>query len=272
MNIRLSARLLVASALAAILVAGGGCQKADETPSIERVMETPAVPSVVTSSPDLTGIWTVVGHRIPGVSAMSDAEATAWHGLTVRLETLRAISAGNRCDHPTYTTNKVERDGFLATEFNLPPGSLAPLASLERLTLIEVSCNDAPWAALGGRLIEIDANNVLAPWDGIFFELARDHDFRAAGQEPFWHLDIQKGKDIRFMQVSKTEVVTPMPMPKIDLKTGTKVYHAVTEANDLRVVIEPTSCTDVMSGKPFEATVTVTLYGQTYHGCGEALQ
>lgn len=73
------------------------------------------------------------------------------------------------------------------------------------------------------------------------------------------------------MQVSKTDVVTPAPRPETDPETGARVYHAITEASDLRVVIEQAPCTDVMSGKPFEATVTVTLNGQTHHGCGGAL-
>ena len=72
--------------------------------------------------------------------------------------------------------------------------------------------------------------------------------------------------------LGQREAATPAPVPKIDPVSGSSVYHAVTEANDLRVAIEPTRCADVMSGKPFEKTVTVTLNGQTYRGCGEAVQ
>lgn len=68
----------------------------------------------------------------------------------------------------------------------------------------------------------------------------------------------------------ENEAVTPAPTPKTDPETGARVYHAVADANDLRVAIERTPCTDVMSGKPFATTVTVTLNGQTYGGCGEA--
>ena len=46
----------------------------------------------------------------------------------------------------------------------------------------------------------------------------------------------------------------------------------MTEANDLRVVIEPTRFADVMSRRPFEKAVTVTLIGQTYLGCGELIE
>lgn len=268
MKPRFSTRRVVGPILVALLMLGGGCREANKMPSGERATETPAVPSTVASSSDLRGIWTVVGHHIPGISAMSDAEATAWHGRTVRLTATRTISVGNHCDGPTYESRTVERDGFLGREYNLPPGSLTPLASLERVALLEVSCGGTPWMAMGGRLIGIDADHALAPWDGAFFELERDRDFRAAGQEPFWRLEIAKGKAIRFVQVGKADVVTPAPNPTIAPQTGARIYHAITEANDLRVVIEPIPCTDVMSGNPFEATVTVTLNGHTYHGCG----
>lgn len=271
MTARLSTRPVAVSVLAAMWVLAGGCRKADDTPSSRRAMETPTAASSVAPSADLTRIWTVVGHSIPGISAMSDAEATAWHGHTLRLTATLAISGGNHCDEPTYSTRTVEKDGFLGSGHNLPPGSLTPLDSLPRLTLLEVSCGGNPWAAMGGRLIWIDADRALAPWDGVFFELARDRDFRAAGQEPFWRLEIRKGKEIRFTSVGKADAVTPTPRPETDAATGIRVYHAVTEANDLRVVIEPAPCTDVMSGKAFEATVTVTLNGQGYHGCGGAL-
>ena len=61
-------------------------------------------------------------------------------------------------------------------------------------------------------------------------------------------------------------------MPKIDRAKRTNVYHAVTKANDLRVVIKPTRCLDVMSGRPFEKTVNATQNGQIYQGCGEAVE
>jgi len=83
---------------------------------------------------------------------------------------------------------------------------------------------------------------------------------------------MEKGKAIRFMQVGKPDLVAPVPIPMTDRVTHARVFHAITEVNDLRVVIEPTPCTDVMSGHLFETTVTVTLNRQTYHACGGPLK
>ena len=136
----------------------------------------------------------------------------------------------------------------------------------------EVSCGGAPWSALGARLLEIDRDRALTPWDGVFFELARDRDFRAVGQEPGWQLEIRQGAEMRFTyDYGKGTAVTPAARASVNSSTGTRTYHAVAEANDLRVEIVPVVRTDAMSGKPFAATVTVTLGGRSFRGCGENL-
>jgi heat shock protein HslJ/uncharacterized membrane protein len=226
----------------------------------------------VTDTPALTGIWTVVGHHLPGTSALSDDEARERYGETVRLTANAATSLRGHCGQPKYATRRVEAKSYLASEFKLPPGSLKPLAMQDQIHLMEVSCGDALWPALGARLLEIDSNRALAPWDGVFFELARDRDFRALGQEPGWQLEIRKGAEMRLTyDYGQGTAVTPAARVQVDPTSGTRTYHAVAEGNDLRVVIVPVACTDSMSGRPFAATVSVTLNNRTFRGCGEEL-
>ena len=228
------------------------------------------VPAIET--PALTGIWTVVAHYIPGVSAMGDGEARTHYGETVRLTDRSAISPGASCREPRYTSNRVSTEQYLASEYKLQPGSLKPLAARDQVQLMKVSCGGAPWTALGATLLEIDADRALAPSDGVFFELARDRDFRALGQEPGWELEIHKGAEMRLTyDYGKGTAVTPASRALVNSSTGTRTYHAVTKANDLRVVIVPVACTDSMSGRAFPATVSVTLNGRTFRGCGEEL-
>lgn len=232
--------------------------------SIERV--------AASEPPAQTGIWTVVGHHLLGTSALNDDQARARYGETVRHTANAAISSGQRCETPRYTTRRVPTSSYLASEYQLPPGSLEALAASPQITLQEVNCGGTLWAALGARLIEIDSERALAPWDGVFFELARDRDFRALGQEPGWQLEIRKGAEMRLTyDYGAGTAVTPAARVQIDPTSGTRTYHAVTEANDLRVVIVPVACTDTMSGRPFSATVSVTLNGRTLRGCGEEL-
>jgi uncharacterized membrane protein len=66
-------------------------------------------------------------------------------------------------------------------------------------------------------------------------------------------------------------VVTPVPAAETDSATGDRTYYTIAQGHDLRVLIQPTACIDVMSGEPYETTVTVTLDGRAYHGCGGPL-
>ena len=227
-------------------------------------------PAAATSS--LLGIWTVVGHHSPGVSAMGDGQAKSRYGESLRLTADSAIAPGSRCGDPRYVPNRVVPDDFLAAHFKLAPGSLKPLAGRSQMQVLEVQCDGRPWAALGGSLLELDLTRALAPWDGVFFELTRDRDFRAIGQEPGWQLEIRMGSEMRLTyDYGKGSAVTPAARAELDGRTGTRTFHAKAEANDLRVEIVPVGCEDSMSGKPFPATVTVTLNGRGFRGCGESL-
>jgi uncharacterized membrane protein len=49
-------------------------------------------------------------------------------------------------------------------------------------------------------------------------------------------------------------------------------WQATTEAHELLLVeIEDRACTDVMSGEIYPASVTATLDGRDYSGCGRDL-
>ena len=92
-------------------------------------------------------------------------------------------------------------------------------------------------------------DRALAPWDGVFFELVRDRDFRGVGQEPGWQLEIRKGADMRFTyDYGKGTAVMPASRAVVDSSSGKQTYHAVAEGKDLRIEIAPVKCSDAMSG------------------------
>lgn len=99
-------------------------------------------------------------------------------------------------------------------------------------------------------------------------------DVRALRQEPGWLLEVREGRSITWLgDYGRTRVVVPAPAA-----TGARArrtYDAVTEAHRLRVVLETRPgrpCRDAMSGFPHPMTVTVTLDGRTYTGCGRDLR
>lgn len=96
-------------------------------------------------------------------------------------------------------------------------------------------------------------------------------DFRATGNEPGWLLEIVGDRSIRMLiDYGNNRVVTPVP--PLQLSEGKKIYAAETEAHRIRVIIEPESCTDTMSGQKFESEVTVYLDDEIFTGCRQSFQ
>lgn len=122
--------------------------------------------------PDVMGEWMIVDHRIPGISALTAAEAARWHGRRIRLGTKIATSATNTCRRPVYRYRAVPADTFLQTEFRIAPADLG-LQATARLALTEIFCTGARWAAPGGLLIRVSEGRLYTVWDGVFFELRR---------------------------------------------------------------------------------------------------
>lgn len=125
------------------------------------------------SSPRPIGEWVVVDHRIPGISAMTEAEAARWHGRIVRLGATEAMSNGSPCRQPVYRYAMIPADSLLA-EFRITTAALGLQDAAEpRLGLTEVLCGDTRWTAMGGILIWVGQSRPYAVWDGVFFELRR---------------------------------------------------------------------------------------------------
>ncbi|MGH8242227.1 MAG: hypothetical protein ACRETY_02635 [Steroidobacteraceae bacterium] len=160
-------------AVVVALLACAGCGQQNDGGPASKAPEMPGASRPSATSPDLTGTWTVVGHHMPGISAIGEEDAAARHGQVLRLMPTEAASSNDRCDAPGYSSREVRADEYLATEYKLEPGSLKPLAGREQLRLFEVSCNGTPWVGFGALLIEIGAARALTPWDGVFFELER---------------------------------------------------------------------------------------------------
>lgn len=122
--------------------------------------------------------WIVVAHRAPGVSAMSSAEAMAWHGRTLRFAADQAISGPDTCAQPTYREIRVPVDSFLAVQYRIRSADLGlDWPADHPLRVKEVSCGTTPWGSLGGVVLWTAGDRGYAMWDGVFFEL------RPAGAE-----------------------------------------------------------------------------------------
>lgn len=263
-------RPIAAGVVMVALAAMAGCGNKSEPPA-PATQPTSGAPRdstpVEPAPPGLAGVWTIVAHHIPDIAGMTAAQADGWIGRSLRLGS-EIVSEGARCSRPSYTTVALDRDTFLQGNFNLPPGAILRLANVDALNVITVTCEGRSLGALGQLIMQVDADHILSPWDGVFFELERDYDFHAAGQEPAWTLDIVKAGDMRLTRRDHPDLVLPAPAVKADPKTGRRTYHAANEKDNVLVVIDAARCTDSVSGEAFEFTVTLTLNGDVLRGCG----
>ena len=122
---------------------------------------------------DLHGVWRIVGHRIPGASAMDRKTAETWNGRTVFLASDLFVADHVVCAEPWASLSTIATEELLRLEFHLDPGSLPALKGREHTTLMEIGCGDGHWDRFGGRWLIVDRDRALVPWDGVFFAVER---------------------------------------------------------------------------------------------------
>jgi heat shock protein HslJ/uncharacterized membrane protein len=99
-------------------------------------------------------------------------------------------------------------------------------------------------------------------------------DFYATGNEPFWSLDLDLEKSMRFEVLGVPSLTTPAVPEERAQDADVILYRAVTESGRLTMQIVAGDCTDTMSGEIFSHKVSVN-FGRTtdvddtrYEGCG----
>lgn len=106
---------------------------------------------------------------------------------------------------------------------------------------------------------------------------ARGVDFRATGNEPGWFLELDDGVQIVLVtDYGRRRYEMPAPEPQVDEAARRVTFRTAStlaggRGNRLVLTLAPGPCEDTMSGETFDTTVTVTIDGETLHGCGRAL-
>ncbi len=102
-------------------------------------------------------------------------------------------------------------------------------------------------------------------------------DFIATGNEPFWSIEIDEEKFIRYSTPDGIELTTP-PVKATNIDATTKLYEADTETGKLELQVMKKVCINDMSGDSSAYTVHVTIKlkkdekPRILHGCGTSLK
>lgn len=95
-------------------------------------------------------------------------------------------------------------------------------------------------------------------------------DFFALGNEPFWLLEIDRDKQISFLQVDSSQPKVFPYVPAVQ-QNGQYIYNTDTTKAGIQIIITPRFCSDGMSDNWYEYKVEAKYNGVTYMGCGVKL-
>jgi uncharacterized membrane protein len=106
------------------------------------------------------------------------------------------------------------------------------------------------------------------PWEDA---RRRGVDFRATGNEPGWHLEIQNGRQLLFVSdygMKRDLAKNPVATDKDDVR----VYTGNAGGREMQVEILEQACVDTMSDQQFPYRTVVTFNNVHYEGCGQYLE
>ncbi|OQP61635.1 copper resistance protein NlpE N-terminal domain-containing protein [Niastella populi] len=95
-------------------------------------------------------------------------------------------------------------------------------------------------------------------------------DFFALGNEPFWLMEIDVDKQIRFLRVDSSEP-TVFPYAPAIIQNRRYIYTTGKNSDSMQVIITPQFCSDGMSDNWYEYKVEAKYNGTMYMGCGVKL-
>ncbi len=174
--------------------------------------------------------------------------------------------------------------GDLRVDARLRPGDAKAMLALSGRQLVLASADD-------GNRYEDDLGNALDTRDGAYaISLAGQPAvactpvespspwgaaarggiaFRAAGNEPGWHVEVGSGDAPRL----KAELDYGARTVEVEHAAREGLGYAGTAADGsvVRLEVERGACQDDMSGESFEASARLNVNGKTYRGCGSFL-
>lgn len=93
-------------------------------------------------------------------------------------------------------------------------------------------------------------------------------DFRAAGNEPFWSLQIDFDEQLSFSVLDGDSIRRPVPEMRQDTASSARLFQGEGKAGAVSIALYPTGCLDSMSGELFTHRVVVETRADTFQGCG----
>jgi hypothetical protein len=124
----------------------------------------------------INGTWVVKEYRFAGTSALSEKEAKAWIGRTLKIGTVCQSLEGERISSPKVEYAIHNAQTYFEEGFHIEPSE----AGYKEPKVHEYQVQQADgrdWIAPGSTLLVISNTEALTFWDGVFFVLVRKQNF-----------------------------------------------------------------------------------------------
>jgi heat shock protein HslJ len=220
-------------------------------------------------APSIVGLW--VAEEVAGAPVPADAHVT--------LSLYDDGRAVGRAACNNYTT-KYKRDGG---SISFGPMISTKMACTPELMSLEQSYLEALTAATvvdrrpDGTLVLTAGNGAPTLFRreeaaSLKDARARGVDFRAAGQEPGWVVELKEGGEITAVLDYGAKSLT-LPTPSAaTAEDGTVTYDSSTDTDHLVLNIKRKICLDAMSGEAHSSTVELLVNERSLRGCGDWLR
>lgn len=125
--------------------------------------------------------------------------------------------------------------------------------------------------SVDGDILDCVATEARSPWSEA---RGRDIGFRAVGNEPGWHVEVDMGETpalVVVLDYGERRLEVPASVPFGDDASGETGYRGEADGQSVELRIRREDCSDSMSGEAFEASAELQVDDATYRGCGRYL-
>jgi len=172
-----------------------------------------------------------------------------------------AENAGGEDYQKSYGNWSIKNDKIQLTAESKPPIILR----IDNDTLYAINIHNIPVVDTGAyKLKKLPLASGSSGLDKI---RAKGVDFLGRGNEPFWSVEIDKGKSMKF-RLADWETPIVAPLESFSETVDSTIYNLHTNQKNWSVTIYPHFCSDGMSPLLYQYKVKVFYNGIVYNGCG----
>jgi len=130
----------------------------------------------------ITGTWKIMSFQIIGYPALQTQEAERWINRTIQFSEHNATlydQQGKRhsCAPMNYQVSTEDAEAYFLIGYEVKPHRLGIIE--DSILLIRVHCPATSWLGESREFVKINAEQMIANWDGVFFFLVKQEDKKA---------------------------------------------------------------------------------------------